>query len=169
MCISSNVLQVSDKMIFPPSSLCLFLPLSPLPFLPPSPPSSRSPLSPSSLPPSTPSSLPLPSSLPPSLPSSLPPSLSPSSLPPFPSLPLPLPPSLPPSLRPSPSLHQIYAETKDDHFHLIVVDYNSMDIDVEEAFKNSSFKRWTVIKINEEFSRSSGLQIGVDNVKVSAS
>ena len=44
------------------------------------------------------------------------------------------------SLSSSPSL-QIYSQTHDEHFHLIVVDYHSEDLNVEEELKKSSLKR----------------------------
>ena len=54
-------------------------------------------------------------------------------------------PSHPPSLCASllllsPSL-QIYSQTHDDHFQLIVVDYHSEDLNVEEELKKSSLKK----------------------------
>ena len=52
-----------------------------------------------------------------------------------------LPPCLPASSIPLlPSL-QIYSQTHDEHFHLIVVDYHSEDLDVEEELKKSSLRR----------------------------
>ena len=36
---------------------------------------------------------------------------------------------------------QLYAKTKDDHFELVVVDYESEDMNVEERLKQSSINR----------------------------
>ena len=37
---------------------------------------------------------------------------------------------------------QIYAKTKDDHFVLVVVDYDSQDMNVKKKLKNSSINRY---------------------------
>ena len=59
----------------------------------------------------------------------------------LPSLPLPYPLlPLPSSLLLYLSL-QIYSQTHDDHFQLIVVDYHSEDLNVEEELKKSSLKK----------------------------
>ena len=38
-------------------------------------------------------------------------------------------------------LLQLYAHTHDDHFELVVVDFESQDIDVEYVLKSSAIKR----------------------------
>ena len=46
---------------------------------------------------------------------------------------------LPPSL----SLPlQIYSQTQDEHFSLVIVDYDSQDIDIEAELRNSTLKRY---------------------------
>eukprot|EP00731_Ephydatia_muelleri_P026574 Em0018g674a len=62
------------------------------------------------------------------------------------------------------NLEDLYAQTHDDHFELVVVDYESQDMDVESILKNSTLKRWKYIKKSGPFSRSGGLQAGVDYV-----
>ena len=37
---------------------------------------------------------------------------------------------------------QLYAETHDEHFELVIVDYESQDLDVEAELKQSTLKRW---------------------------
>ena len=68
------------------------------------------------------------------------------------------------SLAPPP---QVYEVTKDEHFQLIIVDYQSADLDVEAELKASSLPRWKVIKMSGGFSRSGGLQAGINYVTVS--
>ena len=62
----------------------------------------------------------------------------------------PPPPPPPPPLPPIPSFTlfpilltslQLYAHTHDDHFELVVVDYDSQDMNVESIMKNSALKR----------------------------
>ena len=36
---------------------------------------------------------------------------------------------------------QIYKQTQDEHFELVIMDFNSSDLDVEEVLRNSSLKR----------------------------
>eukprot|EP00731_Ephydatia_muelleri_P026579 Em0018g679a len=62
------------------------------------------------------------------------------------------------------NLEDLYAQTHDDHFELVVVDYDSQDMDVESIMKNSALKRWKYIKKSGPFSRSGGLQAGIDYV-----
>eukprot|EP00731_Ephydatia_muelleri_P026580 Em0018g680a len=63
------------------------------------------------------------------------------------------------------NVEDLYAQTHDDHFELVVVDYESQDMDVESVLKNSALKRWKYIKKSGPFSRSGGLQAGIDYVK----
>eukprot|EP00731_Ephydatia_muelleri_P026583 Em0018g683a len=62
------------------------------------------------------------------------------------------------------NVEDLYAQTHDDHFELVVVDYDSQDMDVESVLKNSTLKRWKYIKKSGPFSRSGGLQAGIDYV-----
>ncbi len=83
---------------------------------------------------------------------------------------------------------QIYQKTGDEHFSLIIVDYESEDMDIEQEVKKSSFKKYCthcmlvslhpqssiyiffprihVLNMKGDFSRSAGLQAGIDYVKV---
>ncbi|KAL5467149.1 hypothetical protein EMCRGX_G031341 [Ephydatia muelleri] len=63
------------------------------------------------------------------------------------------------------NMEDLYAQTHDDHFELVVVDYESQDMDVESVLKNSTLKRWKYIKKTGSFSRSGGLQAGIDYVE----
>lgn len=62
------------------------------------------------------------------------------------------------------NMEDIYAKTKDDHFELIVVDYDSEEGIIEEKLRDSSVNRWHVINETGAFSRSRGLQAGIDYV-----
>ncbi|XP_019864255.1 PREDICTED: N-acetyl-beta-glucosaminyl-glycoprotein 4-beta-N-acetylgalactosaminyltransferase 1-like [Amphimedon queenslandica] len=56
----------------------------------------------------------------------------------------------------------IYHATNDKHFQLVIVDYSSDDIDITKELLESSLPHWKVISLEGPFSRSAGLQAGVD-------
>lgn len=62
------------------------------------------------------------------------------------------------------NMEWLYSKTQDDNFELVIVDYESEDIDVEAVLRKSSLKRWKVIHEKGPFSRSGGLQAGVEYV-----
>ena len=45
------------------------------------------------------------------------------------------------------SLSKIYVKTKDTRFNLIITDFESFDIDLEEALKRSPLPHWQVSKL----------------------
>jgi hypothetical protein len=62
------------------------------------------------------------------------------------------------------NMEHLYEVTRDEHFELIIVDYQSADLNVEAELKASSLPRWKVISLSGDFSRSGGLQAGIDYV-----
>lgn len=62
------------------------------------------------------------------------------------------------------NMEDIYKHTQDEGFQLIIVDYQSIDIDIEDELINSILPRWKVIQQSGEFSRSVGLQTGIDYI-----
>ncbi|XP_065145299.1 N-acetyl-beta-glucosaminyl-glycoprotein 4-beta-N-acetylgalactosaminyltransferase 1 isoform X2 [Paramisgurnus dabryanus] len=59
----------------------------------------------------------------------------------------------------------LHHETKDDNFSVIIVDFQSDDMDVEQALKKSTVPRYEYLRREGNFERSSGLQMGVDTIK----
>ncbi|XP_037539106.1 N-acetyl-beta-glucosaminyl-glycoprotein 4-beta-N-acetylgalactosaminyltransferase 1 [Nematolebias whitei] len=66
-------------------------------------------------------------------------------------------------------MENLHQQTKDDNFSIIIVDFESEDMDVEQALKESSVPRYEYLRREGNFERSSGLQIGVDTIEDSHS
>ncbi|KAL2076528.1 hypothetical protein ACEWY4_027875 [Coilia grayii] len=62
-----------------------------------------------------------------------------------------------------------HRETKDDNFNIIIVDFQSDDMDVEQALRESTVPRYEYLRRPGNFERSAGLQIGVDTIEDSHS
>uniref|UniRef100_A0A8C1IG52 Beta-1,4-N-acetylgalactosaminyltransferase n=1 Tax=Cyprinus carpio TaxID=7962 RepID=A0A8C1IG52_CYPCA len=62
----------------------------------------------------------------------------------------------------------LHRETKDNNFNIIIVDFQSEDMDVEQALRESSVPRY-YLRREGNFERSAGLQIGVDTIEDSHS
>ncbi|XP_051976063.1 N-acetyl-beta-glucosaminyl-glycoprotein 4-beta-N-acetylgalactosaminyltransferase 1-like [Xyrauchen texanus] len=63
----------------------------------------------------------------------------------------------------------LHHESKDNNFNIIIVDFQSEDMDVEQALRESSVPRYEYLRREGNFERSAGLQIGVDTIEDSHS
>ncbi|XP_061532771.1 N-acetyl-beta-glucosaminyl-glycoprotein 4-beta-N-acetylgalactosaminyltransferase 1 isoform X1 [Phycodurus eques] len=66
-------------------------------------------------------------------------------------------------------MENLHHQTKDDNFSIIIVDFESEDMDVEQALRDSSVPRYEYLRRKGNFERSAGLQIGVDTIEDSHS
>ncbi|XP_063045252.1 N-acetyl-beta-glucosaminyl-glycoprotein 4-beta-N-acetylgalactosaminyltransferase 1-like [Engraulis encrasicolus] len=60
-------------------------------------------------------------------------------------------------------------ETRDDNFSVVIVDFQSEDMDVERALRESSLPRYEYLRRAGRFERAAGLQAGVDSIQDSHS
>ncbi|XP_030622159.1 N-acetyl-beta-glucosaminyl-glycoprotein 4-beta-N-acetylgalactosaminyltransferase 1 [Chanos chanos] len=63
----------------------------------------------------------------------------------------------------------LHHQTNDKNFNIIIVDFQSEDMDVELALRQSTVPRYEYLRREGNFERSSGLQMGVDSIKDSHS
>uniref|UniRef100_A0A667WSX0 Hexosyltransferase n=1 Tax=Myripristis murdjan TaxID=586833 RepID=A0A667WSX0_9TELE len=66
-------------------------------------------------------------------------------------------------------MENLHRQTKDDNFSIIIVDFESEDMDVEQALRESTVPRYEYLRREGNFERSAGLQIGVDTIEDSHS
>uniref|UniRef100_A0A3B3VZ21 Hexosyltransferase n=1 Tax=Poecilia latipinna TaxID=48699 RepID=A0A3B3VZ21_9TELE len=66
-------------------------------------------------------------------------------------------------------MENLHQQTKDDNFSIIIVDFESEDMDVEQALRESRVPKYEYLRREGNFERSAGLQIGVDTIKDSHS
>ncbi|KAJ6664973.1 hypothetical protein lerEdw1_005204 [Lerista edwardsae] len=59
----------------------------------------------------------------------------------------------------------VYLNTKDANFNVILVDFDSDDMDVEKALQDAHLPRYQYLKRTGNFERSAGLQAGVDSIE----
>ncbi|XP_015264282.1 PREDICTED: N-acetyl-beta-glucosaminyl-glycoprotein 4-beta-N-acetylgalactosaminyltransferase 1-like [Gekko japonicus] len=59
----------------------------------------------------------------------------------------------------------LYLNTKDANFNIILVDFDSDDMDVEKALQEAHLPRYQYLKRGGNFERSAGLQVGVDSIE----
>ncbi|NWI68147.1 B4GN4 acetylgalactosaminyltransferase, partial [Todus mexicanus] len=59
----------------------------------------------------------------------------------------------------------LYGATKDANFNVILVDFDSDDMDVEKALRDAHLPRYQYLRRTGNFERSAGLQAGVDTVE----
>ncbi|NXS40970.1 B4GN4 acetylgalactosaminyltransferase, partial [Balaeniceps rex] len=60
---------------------------------------------------------------------------------------------------------RLYGATKDANFNVILVDFDSDDMDVEKALQDARLPRYQYLRRTGNFERSAGLQAGVDTVE----
>ncbi|XP_062845915.1 N-acetyl-beta-glucosaminyl-glycoprotein 4-beta-N-acetylgalactosaminyltransferase 1 [Trichomycterus rosablanca] len=63
----------------------------------------------------------------------------------------------------------LHRETGDENFNIIMVDFESDDMDVERALRDSTVPRYEYLRREGNFERSSGLQMGVNTITESHS
>ena len=63
------------------------------------------------------------------------------------------------------NVEQIVQETKDEHLHVIIFDFDSPDIDLDEAFKRSTLKNYHFISKPGNYSRTVSFSEAIQAIK----
>ena len=62
------------------------------------------------------------------------------------------------------NLAEIYNRTKDEKLNIIIIDFHSKDINLEEALKQSKLPRYILLHMKSKFHKTIGLQFAMDVV-----
>ncbi|XP_060759012.1 beta-1,4-N-acetylgalactosaminyltransferase 3-like [Neoarius graeffei] len=62
-------------------------------------------------------------------------------------------------------MEKVYEMTGDKNFNVIIVDYNSTDVDIEKELKNANLPSYQFKSLGGHFAKSEGIQAGVDLVE----
>ncbi|XP_043938605.1 N-acetyl-beta-glucosaminyl-glycoprotein 4-beta-N-acetylgalactosaminyltransferase 1 [Protopterus annectens] len=62
-------------------------------------------------------------------------------------------------------LESLYQQTKDKNFNVIIIDFDSDDMDVERALHNANLPQYQYLSRSGNFERSAGLQAGADSIE----
>ena len=63
------------------------------------------------------------------------------------------------------NVEQIVQETNDEHLHVVIFDFDSPDIDLEQAFKRSILKNYHFISQSGNYSRTVSFTKAIESIK----